>query len=116
MRAAVLEDTERGPVPGEFEEPRAEEDGQLVVDLSVAGVKPVDIWTAKGVMGAPPPLPSVAGGEGLGTTGDGLAPLLDPLWGAPPLAASYALAMNRLAVLIGNSAGRAIELSSRLVR
>lgn len=248
MRAAVLEDTERGPVPGEFEEPQAEQDGQVVVDVSVAGVNPVDIWTAKGVMGAPPPLPSVVGREGIGTTddgrrvyfdksvapfgsfaertlvhedwlidvpdglddqvavtfgiaglaawlglgwrgglsegesvlvlgasgtvgmigvqaaklmgagtvvaaarneerlerakelgadatvtigddpealaeafrdaatGDGFDLVLDPLWGAPALAAIQALAMNGRAVLIGNSAGHAIELSSRLVR
>lgn len=77
MRAAVLEDTERGPVPGEFDEPRAEEDGQVVVEVSVAGVNPVDIWTAKGVMGSPPPLPSVAGREGIGTTEDGRRVYLD---------------------------------------
>ena len=77
MRAAILEDTEHGPAPGEFEEPRAERDGQVVVDVSVAGVNPVDIWMAKGLMGSPPPLPSVAGREGIGTTEDGRRVYLD---------------------------------------
>ena len=70
MRAGVLRETEQGPVPGEFDEPRAEGEGQVVVELAVAGLNPVDIWIAKGVMGAPP-LPSVAGREGIGTTPDG---------------------------------------------
>jgi NADPH:quinone reductase-like Zn-dependent oxidoreductase len=70
MRAALLKDHDQAPEPGEFEDPRPE-DGQLLVELSVAGVNPVDIWAARGVMGSKPPLPSVAGREGIGTTEDG---------------------------------------------
>lgn len=67
----MLQDRERAPVPGEFEEPRAESEGQVVVEVSVAGLNPVDIATAKGLMGNPPPLPSVAGREGIARTEDG---------------------------------------------
>ena len=70
MRAAVLNDHESPPQPGEFDDPQPS-DGQLLVNLAVAGVNPVDIWTARGVMGHKPPLPSVAGREGIGTTEDG---------------------------------------------
>jgi NADPH:quinone reductase-like Zn-dependent oxidoreductase len=70
MRAAVLHDHDAPPQPGEFDDPQPS-DGQLLVNLSVAGVNPVDIWTARGVMGRKVPLPSVAGREGIGTTEDG---------------------------------------------
>ena len=65
MRAAVL--SEFGvPRPGEFEEPTAG-DGQAVVEVSAAGLNPVDVVTATGQFyeGAPP-LPSVPGKEGVG--------------------------------------------------
>jgi NADPH:quinone reductase-like Zn-dependent oxidoreductase len=70
MRAAVLNDHDAPPQPSEFDDPQAS-DGQLLVNVSVAGVNPVDIWTARGVMGRKVPLPSVAGREGIGTTEDG---------------------------------------------
>jgi NADPH:quinone reductase-like Zn-dependent oxidoreductase len=70
MRAALLTDHDQAPEPGEFDDPQPD-DGELLVELSVAGVNPVDIWTARGVMGSKPPLPSVAGREGIGTTEDG---------------------------------------------
>ncbi|HEY8768971.1 MAG TPA: zinc-binding dehydrogenase, partial [Thermoleophilaceae bacterium] len=47
---------------------------------------------------------------------DGFDLVLDPLWGAPALAAIQALALNGRSVLIGNSAGQTIELPSRAVR
>jgi NADPH2:quinone reductase len=65
VRAAVL--SEFGvPRPGEFEEPTAG-DGQAVVEVSAAGLNPVDVVTATGQFyeGAPP-LPSVPGKEGVG--------------------------------------------------
>jgi NADPH2:quinone reductase len=70
MRAAVLSDHDSAPQLGEFDGPQAG-DGQVVVELSVAGVNPVDIWIAKGMMGSGPTLPSVAGREGIGQTEDG---------------------------------------------
>jgi NADPH:quinone reductase-like Zn-dependent oxidoreductase len=65
MRAAVLQ--EYGvPVPGEFEEPSAEA-GQAVADVLGAGVNPVDVAICAGRFYAgKPPLPSVAGREGVG--------------------------------------------------
>jgi NADPH:quinone reductase-like Zn-dependent oxidoreductase len=65
MRAAVLR--EYGvPSPGEFEEPVAA-DGQAVVEVLAAGLNPVDIAICAGRFYAgKPPLPSVAGREGIG--------------------------------------------------
>ena len=66
MRAAVLH--EYGvPSPGEFEEPVAGE-GQAVVEVLAAGLNPVDVAIcAGGFYAGKPPLPSVAGREGVGT-------------------------------------------------
>jgi len=65
MRAAVVH--EYGvPVPGEFEEPSAGS-GQAVVDVLFAGVNPVDVSICAGRFYAgAPPLPFVAGREGVG--------------------------------------------------
>src|SRR5271155_1492111 len=65
MRAAVLR--EYGvPSPGEFEEPGAA-DGQVVVEVLAAGLNPVDVSICAGRFYAgPPPLPCVAGREGVG--------------------------------------------------
>jgi NADPH2:quinone reductase len=65
MRAAVL--SEYGiPSAGEFEEPQAAE-GQAVVDVLAAGLNPVDVAICAGLFYAgKPPLPSVAGREGVG--------------------------------------------------
>jgi NADPH2:quinone reductase len=70
MRAAVLR--EYGvPEVGEFDEP-APADGQVVVEVLAAGLNPVDVATAAGKFyGGPPPLPSVAGREGVGRLEDG---------------------------------------------
>ncbi|NIH68364.1 quinone oxidoreductase family protein [Modestobacter marinus] len=65
MDAAVL--TEPGtPTFASFDEPVAGA-GQVVVDVRVAGVNPVDVATAAGVFVTKPPFPSVAGREGVGT-------------------------------------------------
>lgn len=66
MRAAVLE--EYGvPVAGEFEEPSADGPDQAVVDVLAAGLNPVDVAICAGRFYAgKPPLPSVAGREGVG--------------------------------------------------
>lgn len=65
MHAAVLH--EYGvPACGEFEEPVAGE-GQVVVEVAAAGLNPVDMTKAAGAFYAgKPPLPSVAGQEGVG--------------------------------------------------
>jgi len=66
MRAAVLH--EYGvPSPDEFEEPAAGPD-QAVVEVLAAGLNPVDVAICAGRFYAgKPPLPSVAGREGVGT-------------------------------------------------
>ncbi len=66
MRAAVLH--EYGvPRPSDFEEPHAGS-GQAVVEVLAAGVNPVDVAICAGRFYAgKPPLPSVAGREGVGT-------------------------------------------------
>jgi NADPH:quinone reductase-like Zn-dependent oxidoreductase len=65
MRAAVLYTPGQAPKVGDFDEP----DGD-VVDVRLAGANPVDIMMASGALGAPP-IPSVVGLEGIGTTADG---------------------------------------------
>ena len=72
MRAAVLHEYGATPVCESFEEPVAGS-GQVVVEVAVAGVNPVDVRKASGTyVSGPPPLPSVVGMEGVGrTVGDG---------------------------------------------
>ncbi len=72
MHAAVLHELGAAPVYEAFEEPVAA-DGQVVVEVAVAGVNPVDVRRASGTyMSGPPPLPSVVGMEGVGRiAGDG---------------------------------------------
>jgi len=68
MRAAILNDFESPPQPGDFDEPAAQ-DGASVVEVSVAGLNPVDLFIASGGMPDSKPAPahpSVAGREGIG--------------------------------------------------
>lgn len=71
MHAAVLHEYGT-PAFGEFAEPAAGE-GQVVVEVAVAALNPVDVRKASGTYFAGrPPLPSVAGTEGVGrVAGDG---------------------------------------------
>jgi NADPH:quinone reductase-like Zn-dependent oxidoreductase len=64
VRAALLKELGGTPQIGEFDDPPGAEDG-VVVEVSVAGMNPVDVVTAAGVMGDRP-LPSVVGREGIG--------------------------------------------------
>ncbi|MGA8217722.1 MAG: zinc-binding alcohol dehydrogenase family protein [Solirubrobacterales bacterium] len=71
MRAAVIESHERPPRAGDFEDPSAT-DGKSEIDVSVAGLNPVDLATAAGeIPGRQPPIPSIAGKEGIGVLPDG---------------------------------------------
>jgi NADPH:quinone reductase-like Zn-dependent oxidoreductase len=65
MKAAVLSDYSEPPRAGEFEDPSSS-NGAVLVDVSVAGLNPVDLYTAAGELPDKPPLPSVAGREGIG--------------------------------------------------
>jgi NADPH:quinone reductase-like Zn-dependent oxidoreductase len=65
MEAAVLRDYGADPEFGEFEEPSP--NGLAMIDVAVAGLNPVDHTIASGRFpGREPPLPSVAGLEGIG--------------------------------------------------
>jgi NADPH2:quinone reductase len=67
MEAAILKALGATPEFGEFEEPRPE--GQALVEVSVAGLNPVDRTIASGKFpGREPPLPSVPGVEGVGVS------------------------------------------------
>src|SRR3954469_17338248 len=71
MRAAILRWYGAPPEAGEFDEPESA-NGSVVVDVVAAGLNPVDIRIASGAFyGGSPPLPSVAGREGIGRTPDG---------------------------------------------
>ena len=67
MRAAVLHDFGTTPRAEEFAPDPSGGDGSVVVDVSVAGLNPIDLYIASGQFPAKPPLPSVAGLEGVGT-------------------------------------------------
>ncbi|HTA36379.1 MAG TPA: zinc-binding alcohol dehydrogenase family protein [Solirubrobacteraceae bacterium] len=69
MRAAILNSPGADPQVGEFDDPIAA-DGQALVDVSLAGVNPIDIRVASGQFGGPR-VPSIVGFEGVGTLADG---------------------------------------------
>lgn len=86
MRAAILREYDATPELGEFDDP-ADGDGTLAVDVLAAGLNPVDIRKAGGVfpLAPKPPLPSVAGWEGIARMPDGSrAYFVDPV---PPYGA-----------------------------
>src|SRR3954449_7405082 len=71
MRAAILRWYGAPPDVGDFEEPQTS-DGQEIVEIVAGGLNPVDIRMASGhFYGGSPPLPSVAGREGIGRREDG---------------------------------------------
>lgn len=61
----MLSDSDAPPAFGSFDEPSAGE-GEVVVDVSVAGINPADLATAAGAFGPPPELPRIPGLEGAG--------------------------------------------------
>jgi NADPH2:quinone reductase len=73
MKAAVLWELGKGPVWQEFEEPEAGE-GEAVVRVKAASLKPVDKQLASGEHYASPretDLPMICGTDGVGTLEDG---------------------------------------------
>jgi NADPH:quinone reductase-like Zn-dependent oxidoreductase len=78
VRAALLHAYNEAPEPGEFEEPEAA-DGQIVVEVKAAAIHHLDLLKATGTFYlGPPPLPSVPGTDGVGTTPDGRRVFFDP--------------------------------------
>src|SRR4051812_40422797 len=69
MRAAVVHEFGRVPVVGEFPDPEPGE-GELVVDVALAGLNPVDRLRLAGYDYLNVSLPFVAGREGVGRVGD----------------------------------------------
>jgi NADPH:quinone reductase-like Zn-dependent oxidoreductase len=69
MRAAILNSAGADPQVGDFDDPLAV-DEQVLVDVSLAGVNPIDIRVASGQFGGPR-VPSVVGLEGVGSLADG---------------------------------------------
>lgn len=65
MRAAVINETGGTPIVQEFEEPTGDGD-QIVVEIELAGLNPIDFWIAAGDFGRDyPDKPYVPGSEGL---------------------------------------------------
>ncbi len=70
MKAAVLTQTGTVPRYSDFPDPEPG-DGQVVVDVTAAGVHHLDMTRASGAFGAPATLPYVIGVDGVGRTDDG---------------------------------------------
>jgi NADPH2:quinone reductase len=72
MKAAVIHEYGAAPVVEEFEEPGAGGAGAVRLEVLAAGMNPVDLSIMSGTFYAgSPPVPSVAGREGVGRRADG---------------------------------------------
>jgi NADPH:quinone reductase-like Zn-dependent oxidoreductase len=67
MRAALVHRLGGSPAMGDFPEPRADA-GEVIVDVTLGGLNPVDRLRADGYLN--PPTPFVAGREGVGRVGE----------------------------------------------
>ncbi|MFG1699724.1 zinc-binding alcohol dehydrogenase family protein [Nonomuraea sp. NPDC049309] len=82
MRAAVLHDHGTPPRCEEFDDPRPSDD-TAVVEVEAAGLSHLDVAKASGTFyTGPPPLPSVAGSDGVGRLPDGRRVFFDTV--VPP--------------------------------
>jgi NADPH:quinone reductase-like Zn-dependent oxidoreductase len=72
MRAAILREYDASPELGDFDDPH-DSGGAVAADVLAAGLNPVDIRKAAGMfpLAPKPPLPSVAGWEGIARLPDG---------------------------------------------
>jgi NADPH2:quinone reductase len=67
MRAALLRELGGVPEPAEVEDPRPDNDGRTLVDVTAAGLNPLDIGVASGrFYGGSPSLPYIPGCEAVG--------------------------------------------------
>src|SRR2546428_521371 len=150
MRAARLDELGGQPALGQADPP-VRGPGQALVEVTVAGVNPVDLSIGSGRFYAgPPPDPlhaarvvaagrskerlqravelgadaAVELGDGAGLPdafraafdGEGPTLIVDPLWGAPLVAALEAAANGVRVVQIGQSAGPEASIPSNFVR
>jgi NADPH:quinone reductase-like Zn-dependent oxidoreductase len=76
MRAAILRSAGSAPELGTFDDPTPS-DGQLVVNVTAAGLNPVDLYLASGQLGDPK-VPRVVGQEGVGTLDTGRRVYFNP--------------------------------------
>lgn len=87
VRAVQLRDHATPPAVQQVEL-REPEDGEVLVELTYAGVNPVDAYNARGLVAANGPLPRVLGGEASGSVhgkpvlvaGSGLGSTRDGVW------------------------------------
>jgi NADPH:quinone reductase-like Zn-dependent oxidoreductase len=68
MRAAVVHTIGEVPSVAEYDEPKAG-DGEAIVEVTLAGLNPVDRLRAEGYEYLSPTTPFVAGREGVGRLG-----------------------------------------------
>lgn len=79
MPAAVLREYGKPPEFGSFDAPPAPADGQLLIEVEVAGMNPADVALGERTYYLPsPPVPYVPGIEAVGQVVDSAAPGIEP--------------------------------------